>query len=304
MIEIELTNDFRDLNGFRNNRTRTRWPSPDLNAEVLDEERLRIATPQWVRRTEGTYFTLARAARFYEGLLAVGAPLELIEGMNYVNEELTRHLSITLHLTASLLSKRTLSLEDHPRSESVPLRAPDDLLSQGLELFGFTMGISVPIYEALGALSSDEAISELVGLQEESMAELTGFGSALLVWLATKCTPRELQNVQNRVSGLFSAYETLCHGSPEQLDELAGAEITVEEEPGNLGSLAPRQLAAIFYHSLSASIFPLLSELGWAPEKIWRRHYREAPVSLPLPLISALGTISSPKEGQNLKTIQ
>lgn len=251
------------------------WPAPRVDSPLVQGMDLDLARHQWASRCRATYVSAAQAASLLHQLYALGAPVDILSGMAYGADELTRHLTLTVHLSRHLTPATEISLDE----EYIPPPPSQwdwkDTFTEMLEFFGFNLAISAPVLDAISAVTSDGAIAELAEAQADSMRELNRFGRQALLGLRNHLPPRTTAATQARLPGLLAAYEFLCHGTAQRLDELAGQEITVETESGNLGTLTPDHLAAIFYHTLDVSIFPLLDELGWQGMEAWHRHYRQ-----------------------------
>lgn len=251
-----------------------RWPKPNVESPLITKEELNLARGQWAERLRATYLTTTHAAALLQRLLILGAPLELISGATYTVDELSRHLGLTAHIYRAVHPSDELDLP----AELLPLffgpPTWKELFDEVLELFIFNLNLSIPVQEAIEAVTFDTAISELAAVQAKSLAELLDFGRAALEWMVRKLTDQESRQIKSQLPALLAAYEELCHGSPTRLDALAGQEIVLETQAGNLGTLSSDQLAASFYHTLNYSIFPTLDELGWDGMKAWQDHHR------------------------------
>lgn len=269
------------------------WPSPAILEAPTTEEHRRRAADAWGRRVQANYLTAQWSASLTERLSRLGAPLDLLAGSAYAAEEWTRQLSIAVHLHQPLPTATPLSVPDQLFAERHfgPCRW-ESVFEQALELYGFNLTLSVPIYDAVAAVSSDPAVTDLCMAAVDSLRELHSFGELLLRWCREDLPARTTAHGQQRIPHLLANYEQLCEGSPAILDELAGHEITVETRPGNLGTLRPTHLAAIFYDSLHQSIFPLFESLGWSGLDAWQQHYRHVPEDRNAPAVIAAAGIS------------
>ncbi len=284
-----LQNMHRDLS-HRNHI----WPSPRVDSPLVTEGELRRARDQWSHRACATYISTTRAASIFHQLTLLSAPLTALTGASYTVAEMTRHLSITLHIAAPLEVSENLRIQEQFFHPPQPPPTWEQLFDQVLQFFCFNLALSVPVYEAISAATSDKAIAELATAQAESLAELVGYGHALISWMGSDLPTRTTAATQARLPGLLAAFESLCGGSAEVLDQLAGTEISVETRSGNLGTLDDHHRAAIFYHALNNSIFPVLDDLGWQGFEAWRRHYRHGGSLEPRPIVVAgIGTHDS-----------
>lgn len=293
MTRIDLHASFHPLEHLHRDLIgrQPRWPSPTVHSPLVCPAQFELARTQWEERTRATYASLTRATHFFDALLTIGAPLDILHGTSYILDELTRHLSICAHILDHFHESSpplTLDTRRLLRSPS-PQRASIILFELGLDLFGFNLAISYSVYEALSAVTSDSAIAELCRIQSESIAEMVGFGQALLLWLHADLQPRESHRIQRKLPTYLDNYEVLSKGTPQLLDELAGEEIILEAQSGNLGSLNAHEHAAIFYHFLNANLFPAVEDFGWSGPDAWRRHYREDLQQITLPVIAAIG---------------
>ena len=252
------------------------WPRPNIETSPITDEQRRRARRTWSDRVRGSYITAEWAASLSRQLLTLGAPLDLLTGASYVTQELMHQLTVATHLLDPLQPVKTLSVPDDLFSQCSGSGTWESVFDRTMELFVFDLALSQPIYEGLGAVSSDPAISELCIAVAESLDELIHFGELSLQWMSQELPTRVTASSQARLPALLAAYESICEGTPDTLDELAGKEITVETRPGNLGTLQSDHLAAIFYDTLNRSIFPFLDSLGWRGLKAWQRHYRHA----------------------------
>ena len=275
----------RDLNG----RYST-WPTPEVHAPPITDEQRRRARIQWANRVRATYASTARVASIHQQFLALGAPLDIISGASYISRELTRFLTVTTHLLRPLEPEMALTVDHRALLNSGQPTSWEKVFEQAVELFCFNLVLSQPIYEALSAVSSDTAIAELSAAIAESLGELHEYGKLALQWISTTLSARVTASTQARLPSLLAAYELLCDGSPDVLDELAGEEIVVETRPGNLGTLQSNHRAAIFYDTLNSSIFALLDDFGWQSSQAWQAHYRHTGLATSSPVaIMAVG---------------
>lgn len=263
------------------------WPTPCPDGSVTASGNRRIAQKHWCERIRATYVTLARCNIWFQDLMALGAPLELLSGASFATEKLTRQLAMLAHLvrpfdpkTSPTVSEKTL---DGDRGEpSWP-----EVFERSVELFVFNLSLSHPAYEAVAAVCAEPAISRLAAMLAAGTEKTARFGHAALRWMV-RVLPEEIRRpTRCRLPRLMAAYESLCHGSPELLNALAGDEITIELIPGNLGTLRDEQLAVIFYDTLGSTILPLLDDLGCEGTEAWQRHYRLSPTERTAPALVA-----------------
>lgn len=250
------------------------WPDIDLVEQRSSRELMR-ARADWCLRVRANYATSAEAAHLLHAFYALGTPLDLLTGTSYVTGETTYLLAANIHILAPLEPPAPLSIPGTfftPPSRSIQKSAA---LRRALQLFGFNIPLSRAVYEAVSAISANEGIGRLAAAMAASLAEMSEFGSATLEWLVTTMSHEELDVVRSSIPYLMRRYESLCHGNPARLDALAGDAIVIESSPGNLGTLEPATIAAIYYDGLASSIFPLLARLGWDGLELWQlRHQR------------------------------
>lgn len=249
------------------------WPKPAASSPLITAAHLTLAKEQWAQRLRAIYLTTAHAAHLLHRLMIIGAPLDLISGTSYTADELGRHLNLTAHIFRAIHPSDELTFQ----SDLFPTRADrpswHHLFEKTLELFAFNLTLSYPVQQAIGAITSDGAIAELAQVQAKSLEELLDFGQAALQWMTRKLTDQQARSIEQRLPTLLAAFEELCQGSPLRLDALAGKEIILDAQTGNMGTLTPEQLAASFYHTLNYSIFPTLHDLGWDGMKAWQEHH-------------------------------
>lgn len=266
----------RQLTGRHNN-----WPEPQIYTAPITDEQRRRACRAWLSRARTTYVSVQWAASLSQQCLTLGAPLDILSGIGFTADELLNHLTVTLHLLEPLEPTRPVAAPTEFFRPAPDSPSWETIFQNAMELFVFNLNIAQPLYEGLAAVTSDPAMSELSTALAHSLDELTRFGQLALEWMSTEFSSQITASTKKRLPALLAAYETLCNGSPQQLDELAGTEITVETRPGNLGTLQPEHRAAIFYDTLNTAIFPALDNLGWPGLEAWQQHYRhrELPLS-------------------------
>ncbi len=248
------------------------WPSPAIDSPLVSPAQLRRASQSWSRRARGAWFTLGETLGLTRSLLTLHPPAEVLSGATYAVDEIGRHLLLIRHISGSFHPPRTggTVLPDEPTHPTL-----DHLFADTLRLFLFNLPLSRRVFDALQVITSDRAISEISGILARSTAELITFGQALLPWLHQSFSqpPKPIP-----LPGLLVSFERLFGGSPAILDDLAGRELTLEPEPGNLGFLSPIHEAALFYDSLSTEIFPSLQALSLPAEDAWHHHYQARPM--------------------------
>lgn len=252
------------------------WPHPRIQATPIREEQRRRARLDWSNRVRATYVSAMHAASLHHQLLTLGAPLDVLSGAAYVSQELTQHLTATTHLLRPLQSETALEVPHHASMTLNEAVSWEGVFEHYVEFFGFNIALSIPLYDALAAVSSDKAIAQLSDALSKSLGELQTYGTSALQWMHSTLPERLTAPVISQLPGLLANYERLCDGGPEVLDELAGKEIVVETRPGNLGTLQSDHCAAIFYDTLNTSIFPLLDGFGWQSSQAWQRHYEHS----------------------------
>jgi hypothetical protein len=250
------------------------WPRIDAVDHSSTRELMR-ARADWCLRVRANYATGAEAAHLLRSFYALGAPVDLLSGASYVAGESAYLLSANIHILAPLEPPAPLSIPrsffNNPSSSSRHCA----VMRRALQLFVFNIPVSRAIYEAISAISSNDGIASLSAAIAASLAELSEFGSAAVEWLASTMDAEELSTVRSHIPYLMRRYESLCHGNPARLDALAGDAIVIKSSPGNLGTLEPATIAAIYYDGLASTIFPLLSRLGWDGLELWQiRHQR------------------------------
>lgn len=249
------------------------WPPPRPDTPASDDDHRRLARKHWCERIRATYVTTSAATANFQELIALGAPLDVLTGASYVADELTHHLGMLVHLIDPFAPPTTPSVPDDRLRTGDAGHSWQRTFEDNLRLYAFNLTLSEPTYRAIAAVSSDSAVSRLSTMLADNLEELTGFGRETLRWMADRAGPAALEAVRERIPDLLGGYESLCHGDPELLEGVAGQELAVETDPGNLGSLRDDQLAFLFYDTLTSSILPLLDDLGWDGHELWQQHY-------------------------------
>ncbi|RAL24876.1 hypothetical protein DL240_01315 [Lujinxingia litoralis] len=263
------------------------WPIPRPDHPLVRPEQRVLAREQWKKRVTATRITVERLVGWLANLTRSGAPIEAFSPAIFCVDELNRHLYLCLHILDALNAE--------PASYSQPLLSTnadnETLLDQGVELFAFNLTLSRATYLGLSAVSSDRAIISICDTIERSLTEVLDAGRTLLDWLYSQNTPHLKRRARARTPSLLHAYERLFGAGPDTLDQLAGHEVTVDTEAGNLGTLRPPQLAAIYYHTVDQELFPWLDHLGLRSDEAWRVHYEVAPDNEgPPACVAAVGT--------------
>lgn len=251
------------------------WPGPAVDSPLVRATDRTSGRQAWEARLRGTYRTLSLALSLADDLLECRAPLDVLAGAVYTVDELHRHLALITHVLQPLSPDPSVDLPGPPRPPSATSHQSPwpDVVEHTALLFALNLPLSARIYEAIAAVTSDRSISRIAEAMAESLSEILRFGDAFLRWLADALPDDHLAAPAPHLPSWLLSTETLLHGSPEELDAIAGSDFTIEPRPGNLGVLPDRILAALFYDTLSAQVFPFLRILGWNPERAWREHY-------------------------------
>lgn len=271
------------------------WPFPRADHPLVRPEQRVLARQQWARRAGATRVTVERLIGWLAALSVSDAPAEALSPAIFCLDELNRHLYLCLHICEAL------SAEPHcsPAPALKIATAPDAVFDAGVELFVFNLTLSRATYLGLSAVSSDRAIISICETIERSLTEVIAAARTLLDWMAISDQYADPKNVARlaraRTPTLLFAYESLFGAGPQTLDRLAGQEISVDTEAGNLGTLQGPQLAAIYYHTVDQEIFPWLDHLGLRSDEAWRVHYEVSPdPDGPAPCAAAVDVDGSP----------
>lgn len=286
-IPIDWTSTTPSLHDIRRDLTGGdgRWPVPRPRASAVDDDERLRARADWGLRLCAAYATMADIARWHNNLVQLGAPMDVLVGAAYAVDEITHLVAVHAHILTPLEPTAPLAVPPAFVTPSRGLRDWKSCHATALEVFVFNLPISRAVYEAIAAITDDPAITELASALADGTRELVSFGQSVLDWLAERST-----DVVISLPDRLAIYESLCHGSPQRLDKMAGQEITIEPRPGNLGTLAPEMIAAIFYDTLGTSILPQLERLGWPSFDAWQRRHRRPGRSRPEPAaIAAVG---------------
>lgn len=276
---------YGDLTGYHED-----WPRPNLDESAPSNDAVDGAVEQWTQRLRATYVTMAEASALHADLVAVGAPLDVLTGASYAGDELNHHLAGLVHLIESFDVEPELTVPDETIAMATRPPSWEKIMARTLELFAFNLAISRPIYEALGVTASDAAIAERCQVLGASIGELIQFGQLALEWMGSTLPQQKMELMRARLPRLMTAYESLCGGSPQLLDELAGEEVAIESSADNLGVLDDRERSVIFYDTLMSSIFPTLDTLGIDGTGMWQRRPRELEeVQRPLAAVAGVG---------------
>lgn len=246
---------------------------------TLPEPLVRSASEQWAGRAVASYYAMAQNSDLNQRLIAQGVPVEVLAGSlqsledSYRNMLHCARLSRSLALNLGEKEARRLNSEHFVlfRQESDPLVG---LYLTALAHFGFSFTLSIPIFDALGTIVTDDAISDICLTIAASLEEDSEYGWGLLQWLNQRLKDSQHAKVRQALPEIMAVFERRCFGNPQMLDTLAGSEVIVEQQEQNLGTLTNTQHAAIFYHTMTESIFPKMQDLGIDAPALWRQHYR------------------------------
>ncbi|MBA2661281.1 MAG: hypothetical protein H0U74_03250 [Bradymonadaceae bacterium] len=238
------------------------------------------AREQWAGRALASYYAMAQANDLSQRLITMGAPVEVFAGALQSLEDSYRNMVICAELSRRFENAEVRQVNpEHLVSfnqSGDPMMA---IYKSALVNFGFNFTLSVPIFDALGTIATNEAISDVCLTMAASLEEDAEYGWALLQWLGDHLSTEQKKQVRRELPRLMAVFEKRCFGGPETLDALAGTEIVVEQGSANLGTLTQTQHAAIFYHTITETIFPRLDQLGFDASACWREHYRLSSVS-------------------------
>lgn len=260
---------------------------PDESTVVQDAEIAR-AREQWAARASASYMTQGQTAALVHRLLSVGAPMDLSSGAVDTLHSLQRHAAWTGTLAQKLSNQGIMRFS--PASFSINEAAQQtvaetwfDIGLDVLNLYGFNLTLSLPVFDACSAIASDETISEIAEVMGDDLSRHIEFGWGVLQWLIPQLEDNALARFEEAVISMMVTYENLCFADVDVLNDLAGKEILVEGEESNMGTLSSTQLAAIFYHTVTEQLFPRLTALGLDAQEAWHRHYRLREVRAPRP---------------------
>ncbi|TXD38892.1 hypothetical protein FRC98_00370 [Lujinxingia vulgaris] len=249
------------------------WPTPRPDHPLVRPEQRVLARQQWTRRAAATRQSVEQIIGWLAAISLSDAPAAALSPAIFCLDELNRHLYLTLHICESL-GASPAEAQDHSTAVSP---TPEAIFDTGVELFAFNLTLSRATYLGLSAVSSDKAIISLCETIERSLTEVIAASRTLLDWMIASHQPKVARQARARTPSLLFAYERLFDAGPQTLDRLAGQEISVDTEAGNLGTLQPSQLAAIYYHTVDQEIFPWLDHLGLRSDEAWRVHYEVSP---------------------------
>ena len=294
-IEIDWSPTTETLHALHAERTgyRDDWPVPQLDGSIVDDDERHRAREQWSDRIRATHLSLGRATELFRRLVALGAPVDILGGFGYICDELTHHLSTLTFLATPFETRQSIPAASDRRSPVTdrPL-SWNHVFEETLELFAFDLALSDALYEAIGAISSDDAVEQLAFGLSWSTGELVGFGDEVLQWMVDTVDDATLD--VDRLAAILGDYEAFCGGSPQLLDSIAGDELTIEARSGNLGTLDDQQIAVIFYDTLGDTILPLFERLDLDGHRAWRAHHQQtSPDRDRRPVVAAIGLPAS-----------
>lgn len=246
----------------------------NLRTEHLPAELVREAGEQWAGREVASYYSLAQASDLTQRLITQGAPVEVLSGALQSLEDSYRTMVQCAQISRSLGQERTRQVFPAQlplfQNLSDPLVA---LYQLALVHFGFSFTLSIPMFDALGTIVTQDKISDICLTIAANLEEDADYGWALLQWLYDRMTVAQQAQVQQELPKIMAVFERRCFGNAEMLEALAGSEIIVEQQEPNLGTLTPTQYAAIFYHTMTELIFPKLQMMEIDAPALWREHY-------------------------------
>lgn len=245
------------------------WDSFDRDR--YDEETLDQARREWATRATAEYYSTAQFAQLLHRLCEVGAPVELIGASTRLATDECRHAELCAKLADCLGGRDGFDVE--PDTLSLFDDSDDEWLAiyrTILQVCGFGETISVPVLQAMHVVANDpiaEDVAEIIAADE---GYHMNFGWEALEWMTPKLDDDQQQVVRDWLPKLFGSFEQVCAGSPDALRDLAGDELTIEEddEP-NLGMLTDEEYAGIFYHCLEEDLIPRLEDLGFDARTAW-----------------------------------
>lgn len=249
------------------------WPAPRPDHPLVRPEQRVLARQQWARRASATRQSVEQIIGWLAAISLSDAPAAALSPAIFSLDELNRHLYLTLHICEALGA----SPQEAPEHATSLSPTPEAIFDAGVEIFVFNLTLSRATYLGLSAVSSDNAIIKLCETIERSLTEVIAASRTLLDWILTTHQRNAARQARARTPSLLFAYERLFDAGPQTLDRLAGQEISVDTEAGNLGTLQPAQLAAIYYHTVDQEIFPWLDHLGLRSDEAWRVHYEVSP---------------------------
>ncbi len=249
----------------------------------LPEPMVRSACEQWAGRAVASYYAMAQNSDLNQRLITLGGPVEVLAGGLQSLEDSYRTMTNCARLSRSLSHSLVRGLDEKEtrrlNSDHFVLfrKEPDPLVGlymTALVHFGFSFTLSIPIFDALGTIVTDDAISDVCLTIAANLEDDSEYGWALLQWLNSRLNDSQHTRVRQVLPEIMAVFERRCFGNPQTLETLAGSEIIVEQQEQNLGTLTNTQHAAIFYHTMTETIFPKLQDLGIDAPSLWRQHYR------------------------------
>ena len=241
--------------------------------ESYEEEMVEQARQEWASRAVAEYYSTAQFGQLLHRLCQMGAPVELIGAATRLATDECRHAELCARLADELGGRAGFEVEAGPLSlhdeiEDRPLAVYRTILQ--VCCFGETL--SVPVLEAMHVVANDPLVEEIAGIIAADEGYHMNFGWEAMEWMTPKLDDSQREAVVEALPGVFASFEQVCAGGPEMLDQLAGSELTVEEdEEPNLAILSRKQYAGIFYHAIEADIIPRLEELGFDARQAWKQ---------------------------------
>lgn len=248
-----------------------------FDPDRYDDETLEQAREEWSMRATAEYYSTSQFAQLLHRLCRLGAPLELTGAATRLATDECRHAELCAKFADCLggregydVESGNLSLYDDTDDEQLAIYRTI------LEVCGFGETLSVPILQAMHVVANDpvaEPVTEIIAADE---GYHMNFGWEALEWMTSKLDDDQRAVVRESLPGMFGSFEQVCFGGPEALRDLAGDELTVEQddEP-NPGILTENQYAGIFYHCLEEEIIPRLEELGFDARTAWEERLVE-----------------------------
>lgn len=271
-FEIDLTSTTEIIGRFHRNlmdRREIDWDAFD--ADRYDDETLERAREEWSMRATAEYYSTAQFAQLLHRLCQVGAPVEMIGASTRLATDECRHAELCAKLADCVGGREGFDVD--PDQLSLYDDTDDDWLAVYrtiLQVCGFGETISVPVLQAMHVVANDPVAEDVAEIIAADEGYHMNFGWEALEWMTPRLDDDQWQVVRESLPEMFASFERVCAGSPDALRELAGDELTVEQddEP-NLGMLSETQYAAIFYHCIEEDIIPRLEELGFDAMGAW-----------------------------------
>jgi hypothetical protein len=245
-------------------------PWESFDAGDFDEVVVERARREWAHRSVAEYQSTAQFGQLLHRLTKVGAPVEMIGAATRLAVDECRHAELCARMADLLGGREGFDVPDAGLDLYEDIDDPWLAITMTiLAVCCFGESLSIPMLESIHTVASAELPAEIAALIASDEEYHAHFGWEALTYLVARLDDRQRRAVEDRLPPLMGHFERVCSASPELLDELVGAELIIDEEEGNLGTLGRVQYAAIFYDTMETRILPTLSDLGFEAHTAW-----------------------------------